>query len=83
MRHADEQERVPGNGSVSRRAADAPAPHGADTYAALTVNGGITAESFGISGPRGVSVQDDSVDCLVYGTDNDVYHVQITFAKGE
>ncbi len=45
--------------------------------------GEITAESFSISGPRGGSVQDGTVDCLVYATDNDVYHVQITFAKGE
>jgi hypothetical protein len=43
--------------------------------------GGFTAESFSISSPRGGSVEDGTVDCLVYGTDNDVYHVTVTFAQ--
>ncbi len=43
--------------------------------------GSFTAESFSVSGPRGGSVEDGTVDCLVYGTDNDVYHVTVTFAQ--
>jgi hypothetical protein len=43
--------------------------------------GDFTAEAFNITSPRGGSVQDDTVDCLIYATDNDVYHVAVTFAK--
>ncbi len=43
--------------------------------------GDFTAESFSVSSPRGGSVEDGTVDCLVYGTDNDVYHVTVTFLK--
>ena len=43
--------------------------------------GDFTAEAFNISAPRGGSVQDDTVDCLIYATDNDVYHVTVTFAQ--
>ncbi|MBE6570119.1 MAG: hypothetical protein E7658_07900 [Ruminococcaceae bacterium] len=41
--------------------------------------GEFTAEAFSISSPRGGSVQDNTVDCLVYATDNDVYFTSVTF----
>ncbi|MBE6569145.1 MAG: hypothetical protein E7658_02865 [Ruminococcaceae bacterium] len=41
--------------------------------------GEFVAESFSISGPRGGSVQDNTVDCIIYGTDNDVYYTAVTF----
>ncbi|MBE6569147.1 MAG: hypothetical protein E7658_02875 [Ruminococcaceae bacterium] len=41
--------------------------------------GEFSAESFSISGPRGGSVQDNTVDCIIYGMDNDVYYTAVTF----
>ncbi|MBQ7921103.1 MAG: hypothetical protein IJ325_00795 [Clostridia bacterium] len=41
--------------------------------------GEFTAESFSISGPRGGSVQDNVIDCIVYAADNDVYYTSVTF----
>ena len=41
--------------------------------------GEFTAESFSISGPRSGSVQDNTVDCIIYGMDNDVYYTAVTF----
>ncbi|MBQ7921622.1 MAG: hypothetical protein IJ325_03475 [Clostridia bacterium] len=43
--------------------------------------GEFTAESFSISSPRGGSVQDNVIDCIVYATDNDVYYTSVTFAE--
>ncbi len=50
------------------------------SLAAAKPIGDFTAESFSVSGPRGGSVRDDTVDCLVYATDNDAYHVSVTLA---
>lgn len=41
--------------------------------------GEFSAESFSISGPRGGSVQNNTVDCIVYAADNDVYFTSVTF----
>ena len=41
--------------------------------------GEFVAESFSISGPRGGSVQDNVIDCIVYANDNDVYHTSVVF----
>ncbi|MBQ7922787.1 MAG: hypothetical protein IJ325_09470 [Clostridia bacterium] len=41
--------------------------------------GEFTAESFSVSGPRGGSVQDNVIDCIVYANDNDVYYTTVTF----
>ena len=41
--------------------------------------GEFTAESFSISSPRGGSVQDNVIDCIVYANDNDVYFTSVTF----
>ncbi len=50
---------------------------------AMETVGGFMAEAFNVSSPRGGSVQDDTVDCLIYAMDNDVYHVRISFAGRE
>ena len=47
--------------------------------AKTNVLGEFTAESFSISGPRGGSVQDNVIDCIIYATDNDVYYTSISF----
>ena len=56
-----------------------------DGWALCAANelGSFTPEAFNVSSPRGGSVQDDVIDCLIYATDNDVYHVRISFAGGE
>ncbi|MBE6568679.1 MAG: hypothetical protein E7658_00505 [Ruminococcaceae bacterium] len=41
--------------------------------------GDFTAESFSVSAPRGGSVQDNAIDCIIYGADNDVYFTTVTF----
>ncbi|MBQ7922014.1 MAG: hypothetical protein IJ325_05475 [Clostridia bacterium] len=41
--------------------------------------GEFTAESFGISSPRGGSVQNNVIDCIVYASDKDVYYTSVTF----
>jgi len=41
--------------------------------------GEFTAESFSISSPRGGSVQDNVIDCIVYANDNDVYYTSVVF----
>ena len=41
--------------------------------------GEFVAESFSISGSRGGSVQDNVIDCIIYGTDNDVYYTRVSF----
>ncbi|MBQ7921634.1 MAG: hypothetical protein IJ325_03535 [Clostridia bacterium] len=41
--------------------------------------GEFTAGSFGISSPRGGSVQDNVIDCIVYANDSDVYYTSVTF----
>ena len=47
--------------------------------AKTNVLGEFTAESFSISGPRGGSVQDNVIDCIIYATDNDVYYTSVIF----
>ena len=56
-----------------------------DGWALCAANelGSFTPEAFNVSSSRGGSVQDDVIDCLIYATDNDVYHVRISFAGGE
>ncbi len=41
--------------------------------------GEFTAESFSISAPRGGSVQDNVIDCIVYADDADVYFTSVIF----
>ncbi len=41
--------------------------------------GEFTAESFSISSPRGGSVQDNVIDCIIYAADNDVYYTSVIF----
>ena len=41
--------------------------------------GEFTAESFSISAPRGGSVQDNVIDCIIYANNNDVYFTSISF----
>jgi len=41
--------------------------------------GEFAAESFSISAPRGGSVQDNVIDCIVYADDTDVYFTSVAF----
>jgi len=41
--------------------------------------GEFTAESFSISSPRGGSIQNNVIDCIVYASDKDVYFTSISF----
>ena len=41
--------------------------------------GEFTAESFSISSPRGGSVQDNVIDCIVYANDADIYFTSVSF----
>jgi len=41
--------------------------------------GTFTAESFSVTAPRGGSVRDNTVGCLLYAMDNDVYYTTVSF----